>query len=108
MKNQERIKELEKEIKRLERLNKNLVKKYKDLLSSKNIDIRNLKKRVELSGRNPEEKLTIAELMDQYPVSRKTIDRMRKSKGLYPPIESNKKGTVHIVRKDFEALFYDR
>lgn len=52
--------------------------------------------------------MTVKEIMDEFKISRKTIDRMRKDKGLNPSVESNKKGVVWIVRKDFEKIFYDR
>ena len=99
-------------MKRLEKLNKTLVKKYKSLVYTKNLDIKVLKKKIDLLQEdsialNPDKKMTIQEIIDEFKISRKTIDRMRKDKGLNPPVESDKKGVVWIVRKEFEKLFYD-
>jgi len=90
-----------------------LVKKYKSLVYTKNLDIKILNSKIRLLQKdekalNPDKKMTVQEIMDEFKISRKTIDRMRKDKGLNPPIESCKKGVVWIVRKDFEKLFYDR
>jgi len=90
-----------------------LVKKYKSLVYNKNLDIKILNNKIKLlqkdeNALNPEQKMRIQEIMDEFKISRKTIDRMRKDKGLNPPIKSGKKGVVWIVRKDFEKLYYDR
>lgn len=74
-------------------------------------EIRRYKMKLEIEAgkniRNPNDSLTIDEIMAQYPVSRKSIDRYRK-KGLYPPIDSNKKKRVVIVREEFLKFWSGR
>lgn len=57
--------------------------------------------------KRPEDKLTIKDIIAQYGISRKTIDRMR-HKGLGKKPESNKKEMVWIARNDLEKHLYDR
>lgn len=67
-------------------------------------EIRRYKMKLDIEAgkknRDPNDPLTIDQIMAQYPVSRKTIDRYRE-KGMYPPINSKEKKRVVIIRKEF-------
>lgn len=96
-------------MKRLDTLSKNLVRKYK-YLQKKNKGLE-MKLELEIAKKHkkrPNDLLTIKDIINQYDLSRKTVDRMRKYEGLGKKPVSNKKEMVWIKREDLEKHLYDR